>query len=394
MLHGTREKTSQNGTTLLRLTTVQQMAEAEGMWRALDAQSDAQLVWFQSFEWCYRWMLEHGGGDCTPLIFMLVANGEAVSVLPLMRAKKRVGIVSLRLLGAPHSQYANVLTRHGRLSAEHQTLLRQALQSEIGADQLLLDLVPDHSPLIDVLPHRARVPHFDNEACQLDLSHYGSASAYETSLGKKTSRNLRRSISQFEQAGSLQFEVLCAQTPGFAALVAQALSMKEQWLAATGRVSHGLEQDGHAKFLASLRNTPEGDGPLAFVLWLSGKPVAIELGYLQRRHYYAYIGAFDWTWRNLSPGKLQMHKSITWLIENNVATLDLLGNPSDYKQHYASHNVALHGYAIDLNWRGQAYNTVWTRNAKPQLKSLYHMIPGHVRSSLNVMRKIEYGFLA
>jgi CelD/BcsL family acetyltransferase involved in cellulose biosynthesis len=385
---------SQSGTVLLRLTSLEDMAVAQTLWRALDARSQARHVWFQSFEWCYQWLRHHGDARCTPLIFMLVRDGAAVAVLPLMRTKKRVGITSLRMLGAPHTQYANVLTANGQLSAREHDTLRNALMHEPGIDQLLFDLVPQGSPLVDLLPRGGRLVHLDNQSSQLDLAQFETVAAYEQSLGKKSSRNLRRAISQFEQAGALTFEVMRPATAGYLDLVTRCLKMKASWLAATGRISQGLEQGDHGAFLAALQTSHGGEGPIAFALRLNGKPIAIELGYLQRGHYYAYMGAFDWAWRNLSPGKLQMHKSICWLIENGADRLDLLGNPSDYKQHYASQTLPMHGFVVNRSWRGRAYTTLWTRNTKPRLKALFHHMPEHWRTSLHVMRKIEYNFVA
>lgn len=385
---------SQSGTALLRLASLDDMALVETLWRGLDGRSQAPLVWFQSFEWCYQWMRHHGDKRCAPLVLMLVREGAAVAVLPLMRIRKRIGINSLRMLGAPHTQYANLLTERGMLSAEDAVLFITALQQEPGVDQLLFDLVPQGSPLLQIMPQEARVPLLENAACQINLSRFHDAASYEQSLGKKTQRNLRRATNQLEQAGTLSFEVLHPEMPGYLELVSRCLAMKTRWLAATGRISQGLEQGGHGHFLASLRSAADGEGPIAFALRLDGKPIAIELGYQQRGHYYAYMGAFDWNWRNISPGKLQMHKSLCWLIARGVATLDLLGNPSDYKQHYASHAVALSGFVLSQSWRGQLYTSVWMRRLKPNLRAAFHLMPEEWRMSLHVMRKIEYHFLA
>jgi CelD/BcsL family acetyltransferase involved in cellulose biosynthesis len=385
---------SQTGTVLLRLTSLEDMAVAQTLWRALDARSQARHVWFQSFEWCYQWMRHHGHKRCTPLVYMVVRDGEAKAVLPLMRTKKRVGVTSLRMLGAPHTQYANVLTATGQLTALEHDLLGTALMQETGIDQLLFDLVPQGSPLNDLLPRGSRVAHLDNQSSQLDLAQFETVADYEQSLGKKSSRNLRRAVNQFEHAGALRFEVLRPATAGYLDLVTRCLTMKASWLAATGRISQGLEQGDHGAFLAALQTGHCDEGPIAFALRLNGKPIAIELGYLQRGHYYAYMGAFDWGWRNLSPGKLQMHKSICWLIENGADRLDLLGNPSGYKQHYASHTLAMSGFAVNRSWRGRTYTTLWTRNIKPRLKAVFHRMPEDWRTSLHVMRKIEYNFVA
>jgi CelD/BcsL family acetyltransferase involved in cellulose biosynthesis len=378
---------SQVETRVLRLTSLAEMAAVEHLWRALDARSTASLVWFQSFEWCFNWVKFHTGFE--PLVLMLIENGHAVAVLPMMRKRTRVGVRTLRPLGEPHTQYANVLSRDGCLSDGEVALLRDALFAEAGVDQLLFTLVPESSTLAQILPRNDRVPTLDNLASQLDLKRFAAPSDYEKSVGKKTSRNMRSATTKLEAAGALTFHVLRPDDAGYCESVDACLSMKAMWLSATGRISQGLEQDGHCQFLKAMA----GQGPLAFVLKLAGRPIAVELGYLQAGHYYAYMGAFDWSLRNLSPGKLQMHKSICWLISQGALTLDLLANPTEYKQHYASHGTALTGYAVNRTWRGQLYTALWTRRTKPRLKRLFSALPDTWRTSFNVMRKLEYNFL-
>ena len=57
--------------TVIRLESLADMAQAEAAWRELDRITTAPFVWFQSFEWCYNWMRNHGGAHCRPLVFML-----------------------------------------------------------------------------------------------------------------------------------------------------------------------------------------------------------------------------------------------------------------------------------------------------------------------------------
>jgi CelD/BcsL family acetyltransferase involved in cellulose biosynthesis len=225
------------------------------------------------------------------------------------------------------------------------------------------------------------------------LRSYKNAAAYEAELGKKSSRNLRRAVNQFQQQGELTFKVMHPSHAGFRDVVNTCISMKSEWLHATGRSTDAVSETGHARFLGDLQGDPASrEGAIAFVLAIAGKPIAIELGYLQRGHYFAYMGAFDWSLRNLSPGKLQMHKSICWLIENDVATLDLLANPTDYKQNYTSHVTALQGYVVNLTWRGVGYTAIWTRRVKPVLKAILSRLPYRVRVFILAARKAPYPY--
>ena len=379
--------------TVIRLESLADMAKAESSWRQLECSTTAPFVWFQSFEWCYNWMLNHGGPDCMPLVFVLSDHEEAIAIFPLMRVKNRLGINKLRVLGDPHTQYANILTRGPVLDPASCAALRQALAVERGLDQTVFQMVPEGSALAQVLSSDRPQRELADTASQLDLSAFAGPDAYEASVGKKTSRNLRRALRQLEDIAPVRLTVMRPDDPGFPNLVERCLAMKKTWLEQTGRMSNGLSHSAHGTFLSALQGA-DGDGPLAFALMLGDKPIAIELGFLQRGHYYAYIGAFTWNLRNLSPGKLQMHLSIRWLIGAGVKTLDLLGNPADYKQHYANRHTALASYVIAPTLRGQIYTRIWTRFLRPAAKTLFHSLPVPCRVSVHVMRKLEYNFIA
>ena len=379
--------------TVIRLESLADMAKAEATWRQLDLITTAPFVWFQSFEWCYNWMRQHGGAHCQPLVFMLKDSEEATALLPLMHVKSRLGLIKLRVLGDPHTQYANILTRAPVLDHDSRTALRHVLAHEPGLDQAVFNMVPEASALAQVLAGDRPLTRLANFASQLDLTRFGGPDAYDASVGKKTARNLRRAMRQLEEIGPVTLNAIRPADPAFPTLVKRCLTMKTTWLEQTGRMSSGLSHASHGQFLSAMQSAG-GDGPLAFALMLGNKPIAIELGFLQRGHYYAYIGAFTWNLRNLSPGKLQMHMSIRWLIGAGVKTLDLLGNPADYKQHYANRHTALASYVMAPTLRGRIYTRLWTSFARPAVKTLFHLLPEPWRISMHVIRKLEYNFIA
>jgi CelD/BcsL family acetyltransferase involved in cellulose biosynthesis len=242
---------------LILLTSLEDMARLESQWRALDARSTADFVWFQSFEWCFKWMLHHGSAKCTPHILVILEKGEATAILPLMCKKTGFAVKSLRVLGEPHSQYGNLLTVNGQLSSEHRELLLKGLQTVGKIDQLMLPLVPENAPLEQLLPARGRMPSLSNASTQLRLKDYADTAAYEATLGKKTGRNLRRAVNQFQQQGELTFTVMRSSDAGFRDIVNQCLAMKAQWLSATGRSTDAIEEKGHRRFLGDLHGDPQ-----------------------------------------------------------------------------------------------------------------------------------------
>jgi CelD/BcsL family acetyltransferase involved in cellulose biosynthesis len=221
----------------------------------------------------------------------------------------------------------------------------------------------------------------------VDIENFSSAAAYESSLSKNTIKNLSRRRKHLEDMGALKFEVLCPADAGFATAIVVGIAIKQQWLAATGRLGLGLKQSGHAAFLKNIPQFNEvGDGPLAFVLSVGGKAIAVELGFLQRRHYYSYLGAFDWELRQQAPGRLQMHETIGWLIGQGALSLDLLANPTDYKRDVASRSIALASYAKSYTLLGHVYAAFWAGRGHTQLKRTAAAVITRLASSRRVLQ--------
>ena len=375
---------------LMVLTSLAEMADHKHLWCDLDNRSTADLVWFQSYDWCFNWMCLHGGKQ-QPHVLMLIEHGKAVAVLPLMKSYMHLGMRVLRILGEPHSQYGNVLTETGELTSQQKRLLETALFAAKTFDGLVCNFVPEGSALQKLMGNFSRMARLDNQSLAVDLKPFASAAAYQTSLSKNLSKNLKRRRKHLEELGTLQFSVLRPTEAGYAEAIARCMEMKQQWLIETGRLGLGLQQSGHTAFLKSIpQHFRSGDGPLAFVLTLAGKAIAIELGFLQRGHYYSYMGAFDWSLRQQAPGRLQMHETIGWLIGQGAHCMDLLANPSDYKREMASRSLPLASYALSHNLRGAAYASLWAGWVKPQLKSALAAIPERWRTSFNHVRKLEF----
>jgi CelD/BcsL family acetyltransferase involved in cellulose biosynthesis len=368
------------------LTSLSEILAHKNAWCDLEQRSTADLVWFQSFEWCFNWMKHHNGNQ-SPFVLMLLENSKAVAVLPLMKSRNRLGLRMLCTLGEPHTQYGNILTENGMLTPSQVQMFETALAETSQFDALVCNYVPEGSPLAQVLQNARPLKRLDNQSMLIDLKPFESKASYDSSLSKNTFKNLRRRRKHLEDMGTLSFTILRSTDTGFANAVADCIAMKQQWLNATGRLGVGFNQSGHAEFIKSIKDSAKNpDGPLAFVLNLAGKPLAIEVGFQQRGHYYSYIGAFDWHQRQHAPGRLQMHETIGWLIEQGATTMDLLANPTDYKRDIASRSIELGSFAISHTVPSRLYVNVWTAWGKPTLKRVIAATPESWRAKLNHLR--------
>ena len=131
-------------------------------------------------------------------------------------------------------------------------------------------------------------------------------------MANRRSRKRKRKKLE-ETEGPLEFAVYESGTEDFDRVVAKSMEFKAEWLQETGKASRALTMEGNKEFLASITDSPSGDcRALVCELTAGGRMIASELGYERRGHYIGYLGAFDWSLRGMSPGKLEMEQMLRW----------------------------------------------------------------------------------
>lgn len=370
------------------------MAALATEWRAIETASPENCQWFQTFDWCLKWMRQHGRETCRPHVLTLTEGSEVIALWPLMVERERFGLRVLRTMSDPHAQYSTILTRNGSLTEAQQDALRRAAFSGRVADTVLLQLVPEGSILSGLLPAEARSDALQTETAMLDLSAFTTPEDYLNSLGPSHRRKRNRRRNAIFKAGDAQFHVFRPGDEAYGRLARTAMEFKQVWLRKTGRLSTGLAMPGHGEYLASLSARDNGDGPLLFALCMKDAPVALEIGFLRNGHYYSYLGSFDWSWASHSPGKVQMEMTVCWLIANGVKTYDLLANPAGYKQTWSNRSVPLSTFVMSHTLRGHMYSQMWLSGARPALKKVYSALPEDVRAGLRLVLEKEAWFIA
>jgi CelD/BcsL family acetyltransferase involved in cellulose biosynthesis len=375
------------------LNTTADMDAAANLWRDLDARSTAAFVGFQSFEWCRHWFENHGNVKTTPRVLMLLRDSQAIAILPMMQTRVTFGVGLLQMLGAPHTQYANILTRTGRLTAQELKVMREAMAKVGGIDAAVFTYVPENSALAQFLATQQPSQSMANASAQFEFSHLAPGQTFETTLSKDKQRDMRSRLRRLEADGGISFEVLRPGMAEYRCTIETCIAMKSEWLQQTAKVGASLAYEGHARFLASMAQAADGrDGPYAWVMKTNGTPIAIEIGILQRGHYYAYMGAFEWSLRKISPGKLLMCHVINQLSGMGVKSYDLLANPTDYKKDYSNTTSALTGHVINLTNRGSFYTKIWTQSLYPWLRHSFYRLPAGLRQNLAAIGKRDLKF--
>jgi CelD/BcsL family acetyltransferase involved in cellulose biosynthesis len=373
------------------LHTLQEIDAFAPEWLRLDQTSQAEFVWFQSFNWCRNWVARHMGRLEVPRILVLQKDGEAHAILPLILTRTMFGVKSLEVLGQPHTQYSNILTRSGILDETAVAHFRSALRSQKDADTSIFNYVPEGSALAQVLADVSSCAHLSNEASMLDLTRFGEGQSFESTRSTHAQKRQRRHIRLFEKDfGKLNFTALRPGAAGYAELVKLCVNMKKQWISTTGKLGTGLMRFDHAAFLSVLESITEADGPLLWVLRGDSRLLAVEMGFIQRGHYYCYISSFDIDLWKHSPGKLQKAMTINGLIDMGARTFDLMGNTTDYKDDYTNRRVALSGAIISSTARGKIYAGAWVSRMEPAIRKLYFALPDHWRNIIATARRSRF----
>lgn len=371
------------------LSGLSEIRSIEAQWRALEGKCEEGFTFFQTFDWCVNWIeefCERPAPVGQPRIMTLWQGDHLVLLWPAMISNRSFGATVLQSLGEPHTQYSTALhdpvADEGALRSGFENLLK----SMDDVDLVNFDAVPEGSLLGRLSGAQPVVTETQNETAIFELSAFASWDDVAATWSSSQRKNRKRRLKKLGELGEVGLAPVWAGEARYEELVALSVEWKKRWLAETGRLSRGFSMDGYDEFLKSMRSDVSGrSGGILLCLEIDGAPVAIEMGFIHRNEYYAYIGGFDYDLAHLSPGKVAMEMALQWLMENGIASYDLLGNPAEYKSSWSTKTVALDNYARTMTIRGKLYNDMWLERLRPVLKKTYLSAPAGVRKVATAM---------
>jgi len=368
----------------------EQLAEP---WQLLEAKSATDFAFFQSFAWCSQWWRTVGARnkDASLNIMTLWQADKLVAVWPLMTDILPFGARGLLPLTSPHAEYSNLIFDPKAIDqATLQQFVDDAL-SQFDGDLISLPNLPTGSALHGAVQHHGTPASKQEIASYSDLSQYEDFEQYQSTLSKSKRRNRNKRKNKLARMGDLSYQTFFADTPEFAGLVNVALEMKRDWLKRSGRNDAKLMVDGLAQCIGGVAgNSQTKSGAVAGALMLDGKPVALEIGFLQNGHYYSYIGAFDWGMHEYSVGKVQIEEALKWAIEVGARKYDLLAEPAGYKDAWSNNQLPLQTRTIARSARGYIVGIIWQLHMRPFAKSIFNQLPSDWRLKvLQVVRTLR-----
>lgn len=363
------------------LTSVEEIQAIRDDWKGLEQYSPDPFSYFQSFDWCFQWCLSKLEQDRTDretslCVYVLRHQDSIVMIWPMMEIKTRIGARILTFLTDPLSQYSSILADHKLVCKETGREVWNLICKHTNTDAVTIDRYPSESLLEASLHDTGFKEKSHNEASFLDLTEFKTWDDHHASLSRNQRKQRNRRRSKLGKQGELTYEVCYGGSARYIEHLSKALEMKQDWLKNTGRSSSVLAQSDTMNFLGSLSGVETGpsgfpEGAVSHALCIDGTPIAVEIGMVMQRHYYSYLGAFDWAWGDYSPGKVQIEEAQKWAKSVGLEKFDFLGDPADYKEQWTSAAHRMHSRSLPKTALGYLYCGVWKSRLRPQLKSVY-----------------------
>ena len=110
---------------------------------------------------------------------------------------------------------------------------------------------------------------------------------------------------------------------------------------------------------------------------IGGVTAATEIGFVDRRTWFAYMGALAPAFARLGPGHILMEELITWCRSSGLMTYDLLPPLQPYKLALTAQAVPVCDYAVALGLAG--YPAIFAARMAPTVKKLVAKAPLSLR---------------
>lgn len=362
-------------------TELEDLKSLEAGWGRLEAKTNDQMSYFQSFDWCYRWCEaflrdSESRGASTLQVFAGFRGNDLVVLWPMMRVSDQFGLKRLVFIGEPLSQYANILVDYEIVSTQDLDACWAQITRNSNVDVVALNNVPANTLLgqwcVGRKPESVKM-----QSSVMDLSSFETYDDLLATLSTTTRKYRRKRRSKLSKLGDLSFESVSGGTKQYRDLVDLALDWKKVWLQETGREAQVLCDARARNFLKSLSKDV-----VVLVLRVDDKPIALEVGFMRGKHFYSYLGAFDWELSSYSPGKVQLEEALKWSIDNGLQAYDLLGNPSTYKTSWSNFDLDLRSCMSAHSFKGYVFANVWFPYVRPALKQFFYGFSGNVRQQI------------
>jgi CelD/BcsL family acetyltransferase involved in cellulose biosynthesis len=322
---------------LKRYNNFDALAKFKHNWNHLLEKSINQVP-FLTYDYLETWWQTKGGGEWpedSELVLIAAFEGEdLVGIAPLFRANNLDGIPALMFVGAIEvSDFLDFIVAPENLSDFLYELMCFLNENEHIPEWQVLDLynILDSSPTLKALEEEANKCGAQFTKSKLLPSPYiplpGDFEEYLAGIDKKQRHEIRRKLRKIAQGpaiAELYFaddgEKLESEMDAFIAMMAQDPAKKDFL---TEKMKQHLQNTARIAY-------ENGWLQLAFYT-INGEKAAGNLSFNYNDRLWLYNSAWDWAFRDYSPGWLLLAELILWSNENGIKEFDFMRGGEDYK---------------------------------------------------------------
>jgi len=366
----------------------------EADWNALFEDSGLPHQMFQTFNWNWHWCnsflnLDRNNKKTSLSLCLVIARHKKKLVLvwPLVR-DRNFGITFLRFMGAPVTQYGDVLV----LDEPKKNILllaaAQFIRNNIPHDALCLPKVRKDAGVYPVLRVLNAVKVSEQNAPYIPLKKFKDFDSYATRFSKRKLKTWNRLRRRLDEQGTYSFT--CVNEGASAVeIMRQAFACKREWLKTHNLLSLSFSDKRFDEFfLAVAASTQRPVGLVASKISCGNRPAAMEIALSCKGHHAAHIGAMNREMQRFRPGAMQINETLRHCMAEEVDIYDFLAPADGYKTEWSESGTGVCDYVIVNSPKGQAYIMLYCMLLKPLVGKIKKALPG-LLNGLGPLRKLS-----
>ncbi|AZO79891.1 MULTISPECIES: GNAT family N-acetyltransferase [unclassified Bosea (in: a-proteobacteria)] len=342
-------------------------------WDALFARAGLPHQLFQRHAFLRHWCDHYLVADDRLCLVIGREAGRLVMLWPLER-RHRLGLVLVRLMGAPVAQFGDVLIeadprREHWLERGWEALRRR------GVDLVELRLVRDDGALGHCNRLGLTTPVVSQEAPFADLALRVAPDGPSLAYPGRDRSGYRRRLRRLAERGEIAF-ISIAPGREARALAEQAVAMKRESLVQHGVIAPTVADPRFARFFAELAADLDDEAGLRLsVVSCSGRPIGIDLSFDCKGRSFGHVIASDPGFEREGLGRVLVHHAFASARARGSSIFDLLAPADPYKQEHADGAVPVRDFTVPLSWRGQLACDFALPHLRPTLKAIAKRLP-------------------
>ncbi|MGI9415437.1 MAG: GNAT family N-acetyltransferase [Hyphomicrobiales bacterium] len=368
------------GYTLDVVTDLDGLIALKDEWERLETEAAAAHNFFQSFTWCSAWARAYlaASGDTWLKTIVGRRHGETVMIWPLM-VVRHGPLCVLKWLSDPVAHYGDVLVERTDEARAWLEAAWEKLTRDPSIDGMSLRYVREDAAVHELLHAKCVALPNRDVARYLDLKAFESPKRYDEALSRNQRSQRAKLRKKLERQGELGFRV-ASGGDGFDNAVHLALAFKKSWLDEHG-LAGGVVDDPRFEqvFMDVAQGLDAQATSVAGLLTLDGWPIAVDLSFRFKDHYFGFVLAEDGAARTHSPAKVLLDMRQKWCVEERYGQFDMMAPDDPFKQHWSNQAVSVDHFVVSTNLWGTPYCTLYLRGLRPVLKRLYRNMPPAIR---------------